>query len=66
MPSNSTDFPIYKSFKNFWKTCFKYIVPVEQSSFHSIYLLATRVLSDFQKIKNSMVANIISLAIYVD
>ena len=42
------------------------IIPVEQPSFRPRCLLPTRVLSIFQEVKNSMVANIPTLAIYVD
>lgn len=42
------------------------IVPVEQSGFRSRCLLATRVLSIYQEITNSMAANVPTLAIYVD
>jgi hypothetical protein len=43
-----------------------HIVPVEQSGFRPRCLLPTRVLSIFQEVKNSMAANIPTLAIYVD
>ena len=43
-----------------------HIIPVEQSGFRPRCLLPTRVLSIFQEVKNSMVANIPTLAIYVD
>ena len=43
-----------------------HIIPVEQTGFRPRCLLPTRVLPIFQEIKNSMVANIPTLAIYVD
>jgi hypothetical protein len=42
------------------------LVPIEQSGFRPKCLLATRVLSIFQEVKNNMAANIPTLAVYVD
>ena len=43
-----------------------HIVPIEQSGFRPRCLLPTRVLSIYQEVKNSLAANIPTLAIYVD
>jgi hypothetical protein len=42
------------------------LVPVEQSGFRPGCLLATRVLSIYQEVKNNMTANIPTLGVYVD
>ena len=42
------------------------LVPIEQSGFKPKCLLLTRVLAIFQELKNSLAANLPTLAVYID